>query len=155
MKTFCILTATVLLCGSVHARIGESPEEIQQRYGKPKTQGEKVDKGSGLPQSHYIFKDYSITVVFQNGKCVREWVNKKNYGNITDEESFELVKGITGEIDLKNNGRRHWTGANWKAMVGTSIVVVTSNTYTEQVKAFEIEQANRRAAEAKKKTAGF
>ena len=154
MKTFSILISTLLLCGSAQARLGESPDEIQKRYGKPQRQGDRLDKDSGLPQSDYIFKDYSITVVFKEGKCVREWVNKKDYGLITDEEVFKLIKGITGEADMKNRGRNSWEGKGWEA-IGGGMVVVTATAYQDQVKIHQIAEAKRKEAEAKRKAEGF
>lgn len=156
MKTLCILVL-IAFFQTVHARLGETTEEIQARYGKPKLSVlGKTDYSSGLPQSRYEFKDYKIRVVFKDGKSICETVEKKNDSSIDEDETFELVKAISGDTSLeKGRSRFSWEGDAWRAIGGGGQVVAQLKIYDQIVKDYKEFVAKERSEQAKKKADGF
>lgn len=86
----------VAVCLSASARLGETAEEIQTRYGKPILPTQPTVGIYGLSSTNYLFKGYEITVNFKNGKSIRESVKPKAKSELTEAECFELVKNIGG-----------------------------------------------------------
>ena len=155
MKTLCILIATALFCSSTPARLGETMDEISKRYGRPSRSSlGKIDPKSGLPQKNYSFKGYRITVVFKDGKCVREWVFLLSDLPLTDDECFELVKGITGDTNLIRGKFSSWEGEGWWAS-GGGMLLVTAQSYNDQVEQHARELAKKEKESAKKNAQGF
>ena len=108
-----VIALIVGLALSSHAKIGESPELIEKRYGKAV---ETRQRNDGMEDKKYSFENYTIRVTFRDGKAVQEIINPKDTTFIfTDDECMELAKKVTGlnaqdwvKADGANNLRRRW-----------------------------------------------
>ena len=84
-----ILVAT-LSALPVHARIGETMEQLVQRYGE----GQKVNN-TRMPvgeQFEFTKKPFGVQAVMLDGKCVKEVLHRVEGPIISDVEIKELLK---------------------------------------------------------------
>jgi len=96
MKTLhaLILTAFVLSTASAFARIGETREQIDKRYG----QGNLSDyqRLDGAVTIKYHFKDFQVEVVFHDDKSI--WEIFQRQGRLIDTRDIKmLMKANAGE----------------------------------------------------------
>ena len=153
-----ILILTLLTMGvAAHARLGETAEQIQKRYGNPipfSIAYLAVDFGSGLAQTNYVFNGYKITVVYKEGKSVKETLEHRALEMIAEEEGINLIKAISGSTNLVLNGTK-WTGEGVGGAANKSYVYVWSQTYIDAAEKHEQEEAARKKAESEKRVEGF
>lgn len=153
MKTVYLLLA--ITCPLLaQARLGETPEQIQKRYGSPSKK--VLDPICGLTTSNYLFKEYSIDVSFKDGLAVREAVKKAGRAMdlISMEEGAALVKAIGGEAwkaseggwKSRDGGRAMWFGQH---------VFIESGAFLKHKKAYEQQESKRKAEADRKKADGF
>lgn len=80
------------------ARLGETPVEIQARYGQPVYE----DTFEGNRALHYKFGEFEVTVIFKAGKSVSESLlpiaEERRLG---DDECRTLIEAISGTKDWK------------------------------------------------------
>jgi hypothetical protein len=86
----------VVLCAALgaEAKIGESPELTEKRYGKVL---ELKPRNDGMEDRKYGRQDYFFRVTFRDGKSVQEIVSPKAGSfPFTDDECLELAANVTG-----------------------------------------------------------
>ncbi len=87
---------------SLHARIGEDAASIAGRYGEPTSAVQSF--GNGLSQAEYSYNDFTITVVYLNGRSSYERYRKQNLKDFSDQEIQLLLKANgqgRGWVDTK------------------------------------------------------
>ncbi len=85
----------VVLCVALgaHAKIGESPELTEKRYGKVL---EIKPRADGMEDRKYGYQDYFFRVTFRDGRSVQEIVSPKAGAfAFTDDECLELAEKVT------------------------------------------------------------
>ncbi len=160
-----IIAAFLGLTITTHARLGETVDEIQKRYGEPVNVGKArvffpshLVEGNlyDMPVTNYFFKDYIVTVFFKDGKSASELVVPKTRRLADADEIESLIKAIGGEGYTKG-----LTGKIWKKADGGRAVdldgelQVATAAFEKHFRDFQKrEEASKRAA-AKKKADGF
>lgn len=71
------------------ARLGETAEECDARYGKPTTVEKESD---GIPNRTYQYGDFLVKVAFIDGKSVCEEFKKTGKNLLTMEEAQRLLE---------------------------------------------------------------
>jgi hypothetical protein len=84
---FCVLLLLAAGCQAAFARLGESPQAIEQRYGPPLTTGSLT----GFTQCAYQKQAFRITVFYQNGISVLETFTSRGMDQATAREVVVLV----------------------------------------------------------------
>ena len=141
--------AAALLASSASARIGETEAQIAQRYGQP------VPAANPQPDRKvYKFKDFTISVVFRDGRSVQEQLWKG------EEMSMEpsIVKGLLGANAPAGTHWERYGGDNsWKRSDGKAMADLVAGTFTVSLlKKGELEKAEKMLDQAEKdKTKGF
>jgi len=99
MKKISLLLAVIMaLCNAAFAKLGETPQEIEARYGKPKASG--TDEFDRLVWRRYSHLDYEITVRFIDGKSACEkLIHRDEAQKFPDVECLGLGKAISGETN--------------------------------------------------------
>src|SRR5580765_1098585 len=90
-----LLVTLVVCCApwSAAARLGETPEQLEARYGKPTF----PDKFVGLPMRNYKFNDFEVMVAFQNGKSALEvWRPEDPTRDLTERECLTSANAVAG-----------------------------------------------------------
>ena len=97
-KTTLLLVMMMALSNAAFAKLGETPQEIEARYGKPKASG--TDENDHLVWRRYLHQDYEITVRFIEGKSACEkLIHKDESQKFPDVECLGLGKAISGETN--------------------------------------------------------
>ena len=77
MKTLFVFSLTIILsAGSVFARIGETRQEIDKRYGEGKLSD--YQRLEGTETIKYHFKNFQVEVVFHDNKSIWEIVQRQD-----------------------------------------------------------------------------
>ncbi len=99
MKKISYLLAVMMaLSNAAFAKLGETPQEIEARYGKPKASG--TDEYDHLVWRRYSHLDYEITVRFIEGKSACEkLIHRDETQKFPDVECLGLGKAISGETN--------------------------------------------------------
>src|SRR5262249_3714400 len=85
-----ILAALLAMVQTVSANLGETPEQIQARYGKP-TKG-PADHGNGVVRYSYQLPERVVQVEFLNGKSSLEaFQPNKGQPNYTDAQCLAVA----------------------------------------------------------------
>ena len=72
LKTLGIIAALTISLTNAHARPGETAQEMEARFGKP-----RLEKQShGNISREYSYHGYRVSVLFQNGVCRTETYQK-------------------------------------------------------------------------------
>src|ERR1700676_1792307 len=97
MKKISFLLAVMMaLSSAAYAKLGETAQEIEARYGKPRASG--TDQVDHLVWRRYLHLDYQITVRFIDGKSACEkLIHQDEAQKFPDVECLGLGKAITGE----------------------------------------------------------
>jgi hypothetical protein len=74
-------------CRTSFARLGESPESVEQRYGKPLSSTSLSD----FTRCMYEKESFAITVFYQNGVSVLETFAKRGLDQATARQVVALV----------------------------------------------------------------
>ena len=88
MKTLRILIAMALLAPIAEARIGETEQQIEARYGKP-TMVLSTDQFAATKR--YSFNGYDVTVSFEKGASACELYQKIDGSKIEPVERYDLI----------------------------------------------------------------
>jgi hypothetical protein len=97
--TFCIIIMLLVCVAGAHARLGETVDEINHRYGAPVTGGEgKAGKTDGvtIQTNNYYFKNINIAVMFLDGKSAYE-----QYTPASEDESKVLLEDNAGKYQWR------------------------------------------------------
>ena len=86
-----LLTSMVSLTGNLHARLGESIEETDKRYGSPKF-AHRHSKGD---YREYNYKKMDIEVLFQDGEGVFEILHFPSRKVLTSAQSAQVSQENT------------------------------------------------------------
>lgn len=93
MKIFSIASLAILLSGfSAFARLGETPNQCQMRYGS--------STGQSGPYFTYYKDHFDIMVLFRDGKSV--------------EETFFIVGAVLSEENISEFLNANSDGSSWK-----------------------------------------
>jgi hypothetical protein len=115
MRIFHFLTLLLLGCQPALARLGESPQAMQQRYGPA------ISSGSlpGFTQSVYEKQSFQITVFYKDGGSVLEKFARRGLDQATAQQVVVLV--AAGSIGCPDAGQeaqiRQASGITSKAEV--------------------------------------
>lgn len=94
MKTSISVAVLVFLSIQTQARLGETPAQIEARYGKPTDTPFII--GHNEYSLDYAHDDYSISVRFWNGKSAKECVSSSDKA-MDDDTAKTLFKTISGK----------------------------------------------------------
>jgi len=86
-RIFCVLLLLAAGCQVALARIGESSQAIEQRYGPPVTSGSIP----GFTRSTYEKQSFQISVFYQNGISVMETFTSRGLDQATARQVVVLV----------------------------------------------------------------
>ena len=100
MKTASILAAVAITLTKAHARVGETAQEIETRYGKPT--GE-TKRWGGDPRREYTYRGYRVLVSFHKDVCRAESYRKIPPSPFLESEVTALL-------------REHAAGSKWERM---------------------------------------
>jgi hypothetical protein len=103
-------------CSTAFARIGETEQQIEARYGKP-TIASVFREELGNPMHFYKFHDFLIGVTFENHKSVLEHFRPENHSVMLNAQT----KAILGAY-----GENVWTQAESKSSELPEVGRVTS-----------------------------
>src|SRR5258708_23322924 len=93
-----LLAVMMALSNAAFAKLGETPQEIEVRYGKPKASG--TDEYDHLVWRRYSHLDYEITVRFIEGKSACEkLIHRDETQKFPDVECLGLGKAISWETN--------------------------------------------------------
>lgn len=116
-STIVLSTATLLLATSnVFARIGETEEQIEKRYGKPvRTLSQPNEPLERL----YVFAGMNVIVTFINNVSQREFYSKKDKSTLSDTEiEVLLAANSAGSEWIEDPVARMAGGKGWKLNSG-------------------------------------
>jgi len=163
-----ILFGLFAVVASCSARLGETPEQIQKRYGLPSKTNEvsgvtliPIDTPGylfGLPTTNYIFNGYIITVSFKGGKSVREVVRSSDARPLSEGECLGFRDRIGAGLNWEGGGS---IDTYWKTKEGViaerrgSEFVLEGLEFTHHFRAYISEQNKRKAEADKQKAVGF
>ena len=112
----CFLASILLGVGPASARLGESPDECEKRYGRATATalnlGEELkEDGAGWKASTYVTRGLEIQVIFDDGKAVMvRYANQPMFSMGSAPSS--TVNLSAGEIDQLKKANAE--GAVWK-----------------------------------------
>ena len=90
MKTT-IFLITLILSSPVFARIGETVEQLNKRYGKPLESVRET-----LETRRYLFRGFTIVVGLENGVSQCEVYRKQDDSRMTESELHGLLQANSG-----------------------------------------------------------
>ncbi len=82
MKTIIIVTSMILCAVGVQARLGETPEQIEKRFGAPTFKG--------VNSNEYNKNGFEILVIYKNGVSVAEHYTRRG---ITETDVKRILSG--------------------------------------------------------------
>jgi hypothetical protein len=104
-----LLFCFVLSITSV-ARIGETPEQLEKRYGAPSKMAR--DDRPGMTVGSYSHGGVSILVSFVNGISSAEYYRKENGGKFSDHE-IEVILEANRQTSAWKQTQSEPGGRNW------------------------------------------
>jgi hypothetical protein len=113
-KSIAVAVALLALSSlSAPARIGETFEEVSQRYGVGQKQD--CDRLPGGEKHYFVKSPYGIEVILLNGKTVMEVVHRTQGPQISEDEKKELLK-VNGDNHAWSFSKRenHWMRSDHK-----------------------------------------
>jgi len=124
MRNFVLLLALVgIAAAPLHARLGETEEQIAKRYGEP-VKKESDNLKEGAFKAFYEAHTYSIEVTFIDGLSALEYFKRDYEPKLTEEEITSLLQANCGSSKwvLKSNGNdvRDYVLEDGKAHASTS-----------------------------------
>ena len=142
----------VFAVATASARIGETADQIESRYGKP---GPSVGVDVlGHQTKQYLFSGYKITVTFQGGKSEREKYSKEDESRLlTGDISSLLAANVTNGVTWKDTVSNKWKSSDDKLVaffVGGILDVMTNDYRKAQKGADEKEQEEKADKEEEK-----
>jgi hypothetical protein len=135
MRTLVALSAIALCTHNAPARLGESVEQIEQRYGKPIQEEETSSQISGRK---YKALGFVIAVMFFNGKSEAESFTKPTGEGIVETEIEAILKanGSGGEwtrVDKIGSAKTWKLGDSTLAYFAPSIAPPTFIVMTKEM----------------------
>ncbi len=105
-----------ILASTLHARIGETPDQVAKRFGGTLDASLKFDL-----QPHYTFtykqadKFYKIETAFRQGRCVYECYSWDEF-NFSDDSCAKLLTGMNNGNPWPSTGKDTWQLGDVKAV---------------------------------------
>jgi hypothetical protein len=115
-----IFAAVIAMAQIVSANLGETPVQLQARYGKP-TNG-PVDFGNGVFLYTYAATNHTVQVEYLKGKSAMEGF-QPNPGrpNFTDAQCLAIATAISGttnwSVMTKDDEKTYWISDNYSASI--------------------------------------
>jgi hypothetical protein len=145
MKTsLSFLAALLLIVPALHARIGETPEQTDARYGPPN--GELPAQSDRETIRHYFIAGFEIAVSFVDGKSAQE----KFYKLIFSKEEIQTILDANKGAGKWHEQKPGWllrgddTLGNLSTILqlqdpthGAQILIVTSPAYKDYLLSLE------------------
>lgn len=145
MKHLCWL---LLLTATAHARLGETKEQIQVRYGKPIQQTDA--------DADYAKNIWRVTVIFIDGKSVSEKFTKAEGADLSHNEVDILLQRNSNNdwVQLSGDkGRRRWqrgNGLQLAEFTGKALRIWTKK--QDDIETARSDERDRKKAEEERKT---
>jgi hypothetical protein len=145
------------LCLPALARLGESNVEIRQRYGPVL---KRIEQGTNTWMGCYMFKEYTVGVVFKNNVSQCEILQPVEQRKFTDDEADALLAGIAGKGKwIKDSGimfmKQAWTNPEIRAKAEVEDKPLGASVLTVMSIEFINDADEKQKAEDKKKAEGF
>ena len=100
MRLTCLFLAVVatlsLAVREATARLGETFEQCNQRYGAPSSSTSLFPVLAGAPNRQYNYQGWRISVAFLKGQAAKLRYSKLNSGKIEEDEFQAIIKGNAG-----------------------------------------------------------
>ena len=100
MKLTCLFLAVVaalsLAVREAAARLGETIEQCNQRYGPPRTSSSMFPVLAGAPIRQYTYQGWRISAAFLKGQAAKLRYSKLNSHQIEEDEFQAILKGNAG-----------------------------------------------------------
>jgi hypothetical protein len=150
------LLLQLFLCSSLHARLGETAEELKARFGEPKTtapelttaQGKMIEIGK---RSAFVQGDWRISVSIIEDRSAKETYSKP--GDWTEDQFTTVLtsnsQGAAWTETSKTNLtklKRSWTRADGGAAVWVGGAMTVTNPAFERAKKKAAEKAKAEAS---------
>jgi hypothetical protein len=144
MKALLLLSVLISLSSPALARIGETPEQCEARYGKH-IPHESADSTSTMHRK----AGYEILCAYHEGKCEKvSFVHEEDASGqrkpIPDAEIMALMHGSSGGkpwtkiYENTEKGRIRWQFENLEALYGgpaTPMLIISTKAYQERTAA--------------------
>ena len=158
MKTFFVLVALVMATPAF-ARVGETVEQLNQRYGKPTEikQGPVDKKGGAIEMRRYVFRGFSILVGLENGISQGEVYRKEDRSRMLQSEISGLIAVNAGSSPWREPDDNIETLVFWSKDKKTRVGIYTLATHSLLIttKAFMTKFAQAADDHVAKKVEGF
>ncbi len=105
----------VTVAGTARARLGETADQLVQRYGQPLSENDQKGEGDKIAQADVVFQKggFQISVTVVEGLSVAEGFKKINGQALTTTEVRTLLsansQGREWEAPESEHGGRLWT----------------------------------------------
>jgi hypothetical protein len=112
LLTLCLV---ITVAGTAHARLGESPDQLVQRYGQPLSEKDQKGEGDKIALADVVFEKggFQVSVTVVDGQSVAESFKKLNGQPITTLEVRTLLgansQGREWEAPQTTRGGKLWT----------------------------------------------
>ena len=146
LLTFCLV---VTVAGTAHARLGETPDQLVQRYGQPLTEKDQKGEGDKIPLADVVFQKggFQVSVTVVDGLSVAESFKKINGQAITTLEVRTLLgansQGREWEAPVVAKGGKLWTrDDNATALLGEdgTLLIKSRELVSKEVAAKRVEK---------------
>ncbi|EEF60626.1 hypothetical protein Cflav_PD6217 [Pedosphaera parvula Ellin514] len=97
MKRMILISAVLIWCSIVAAKLGETVAQVETRYGKPTN----IFKDPYSEWRTYEYQGYGVMVDYIEGKDLSEQFFFEEKHKITDAECIALAKEITGVTNVE------------------------------------------------------
>ena len=104
MKPLLFIAFFNLLSLSAQARLGESPSQIEARYGTPV--GGPYDVSTNQYTAYYKHGNFRIDVTFWNGKCAEEHIFADAGTTIDADTALSLFKTVSGRDKVSSRSAK-------------------------------------------------
>lgn len=113
-----VLLTLLVIAGittSAKARLGETADQLEARYGQPLSETDQKGEGAKIPLAKVVFQKggFEIDVTITNGVSVQETFKKLNGNPITTNEARYLLtvnsQGREWEAPVTTDGDKVWT----------------------------------------------
>ena len=129
-----ILAVIACWAFAAQAKIGETADQIEKRYGKVL---ETKARNDGMEDRKYSYDEYAVRITFLDGKSVQEIFNPKNMSFIfTDDECMELAEKATGlkvadwvKSESANNLWRRWDSKGFVMSFAKPTLTISAEEY--------------------------
>ncbi len=147
LLTFCLV---VTVAGTAQARLGESPDQLVQRYGQPLSEKDQKGEGDKIALADVVFEKggFQINVTVVDGLSVAESFKKLNGQPITTLEVRTLLgansEGHEWEAPESAKGGKLWTrddSATAFLADDGSLLIKSRELVTKEVAAKKVEKA--------------